>query len=91
MIVLMSIWTVFLIAGSILLSIAAYEGVKELYAQGRELKTELKDKTSELYKEVINDIKTELTSEIKSTVEESSTSASSSVTDAYTQFLRGNS
>lgn len=70
MVVLMSIWTVFLIAGSIAVIVFALQA----YNAATELKTQLKDKSSTLYQVIKEDVSGQLQKELE-TVMNSSTSS----------------
>ena len=70
MVVLMSIWTVFLIAGSIAMIVFALQA----YNAATELKTQLKDKSSTLYQVIKEDVSGQLQKELE-TVMNSSTSS----------------
>ncbi len=70
MVVLMSIWTVFLIAGSIAVIVFAFQA----YNAATELKTQLKDKSSTLYQVIKEDVSGQLQKELE-TVMNSSTSS----------------
>lgn len=74
MVVLMAIWTVFLIAGSIALIIFSIQA----YHAATELKTQLKDKSSTLYQVIKEDVSGELQKELETVVNNST----SSMTDA---------
>ena len=73
-IVLMSVWTVFLIAGSIALIIFSIQA----YHAATELKTQLKDKSSTLYQVIKEDVSGELQKELETVMNNST----SSMTDA---------
>ena len=74
MVVLMAIWTVFLIAGSIALIIFSIQA----YHAATELKTQLKDKSSTLYQVIKEDVSGELQKELETVMNNST----SSMTDA---------
>ena len=81
MVVLMSIWTFFLIAGSIALIVFAFQA----YNAATELKTQLKDKSSTLYQVIKEDVSGELQKEIESVIDSSTSSLKTTQTiDAST-------
>ena len=86
MVVLMSIWTVFLIAGSIAVIVFAFQA----YNAATELKTQLKDKSSTLYQVIKDDVSGELQKELETVMSSSTSSMTEAIKNSQQNTLLTN-